>query len=603
MQAFPFVFGLFPLLLIVGIIAVVVALARRRGDAVDSGIGTVRRLFYYGLSFVALMVAATGITRLVDYVGDRLWRPPLLTGAETQLAMALALTLVGAPLWLVLWSQVRKAVRQFPEETQALSRKLYLYLILGIAAILVAVGLASLLRWLLGAGHFDGNHLALPLVWGALWAVHWRTETREGQRGGAARSVRRIYVYLISLVGLAMLAVGTGLILFHLLRAVYAALYEADLLNTPQRALWSDGARTAVSVALVGGAYWWWHWHRMARGDTDSTFRQVYLYLFAILGGAATATISLATLLYSLLQWLIGNPSLESAVAHFQPLPGQLAALMIGIGVWGYHWAVVRREAPAIAGGLAAARRVYRYLVAALGLGTLAAGLIVLLTMALNLLVPGEGQDLVREDEWRNPLTLALTLTLVGAPLWGFSWFGIQRDARALGLPERAALSRRVFIFLIFGIAVLMTLGNLSALLYLVLRDLLQGDLSAQVIRETSLNIGMLLTAAAISGYYWQVLQEDRREEPRWRELGRVPRRKAVIAIASEAARPFVRALEARLGFPIRWWQRMDGGEESPEATEEALTAAQQGIAEAPTDQVLLIVDAAGVHVMPYQEG
>ena len=60
-----------PLLVIVGIIAAIVAAVRRRGggEVEEPGIGTLRRLYYYGLSFVALMVAATGATGVTNKNG------------------------------------------------------------------------------------------------------------------------------------------------------------------------------------------------------------------------------------------------------------------------------------------------------------------------------------------------------------------------------------------------------------------------------------------------------------------------------------------------------------------------------------------------------
>ncbi|MBF8268286.1 MAG: hypothetical protein HW388_1794, partial [Dehalococcoidia bacterium] len=490
--------GLVPILVIGGIIAAIVALARRRGGAEEAeeeepGIGTLKRLYFYGLSFVALMVAAVGVTNMVDYVAERLFGSKALIGSEMQLALALSLTLVGTPVWLFFWSLAQRSTRLFPGETRALARKVYLYLVLGVSAAVVAFGLVSLLRWLLGAGAFNGTHVALPLAWGGVWAFHWRIETLEGQRTELTRSVRRLYAYITSLYGLVMLT---------------------KLLTSTGVALWSNATRTALSVALVGGLLWWWHWHRISRGDSESVLRRVYLYLFAILGGALTTVVSLSILLYNVLQWLIGEPDVASASAHFRFLPGVIAALTTGAGVWRYHWAVVQQESHVAPEGLLAARRVYRYIMAALGLATLATGLVFLFSTVLGVLVPEAREKLVSTDWWRNPLTLAITLIVVGAPLWRFYWFGVQQEAKTGGMEERVALSRRVFIYLVFSIAVLVTLGNMSALLFMLLRDLLEGQLSAQVLQETKWNIGTLLMAGTISVYYWLVLQEDRRATP-----------------------------------------------------------------------------------------
>lgn len=598
--------GLLPLLVFGGIIIAIVALVRRQGGTEEQeeepGIGTLRRLYYYWLSIAALMVAASGAILLVDYTADRLFGPRTLSGDEGQLALGLALTLVGTPIWFLHWILARRAARQFPGETRALSRRAYLFLVLGISGVLGAVGLVSLLSWLLGVGSFNGTHIAFPLVWGGLWAFHWRVQDAEGQPRGLAGSVRSLYVYVTALYGLAMLATGVGIILGQLLLEAYNALSSAEVLLSTQAGLLNDTTRTGVAIALVGGAYWWWHWHRVSRGDTGSGLRQVYLYLFAILGGAVTVVVSLSILLFYILQWLIGEPNASSAGTHFSFLPGVVAAVTTGAGVWGYHWAVTRQEAPNVVGDLLAARRIYRYLVAALGLITLAVGLVNLFTVALGAIVPDARERLAGTDWWRDPLTLAITLLAVGVPLWSIHWFGAQREAKAVGAEERTVLSRRVFIYGVFCIAILVTLGNLSALVFMFLRDLLEGELSTQVLRDAKWSIGMLLMAGTVSVYYWLVLQEDRHALPTTEAPTAVRRvQKVVIALASEAAQPFMDGLEARLGTSIRRWQRLDPDVGAPAVTEENLTLVEGLIAEAPGDSVLLDVDASGVRVIPYR--
>ena len=609
MELLGFFFGLLrtliPLLVIGGIIAAVVVLLRRRSGAEDEpGIGTLRRLYYYGLSFVALMFSASGAVMLVDYVADSFAGPQILSRGETQLAMGLAITLVGTPIWLFHWWLAHKAVRRFPSETRAFGRKVYLLLVLAVSAALVAFGLVSLLRWLLGGDSFNGLHLAFPLVWGAVWGFHWHVETQEVPRTGAGDSIRRVYVYGTSLYGLVMLLVGLGIILRHLAGQVYDALFATQVLLPGQGALWNGATQHALALFLVGGVFWWWHWHRVSRGDVDSVLRQVYLHLFAILGGAATVVVTLSILLFRILQLVLGEADAAGVAEQFRFLPAALAALISGGALWGYHWAVVRQEAAAGGVESQAARQVYRYLLAALGLGTLAAGLVILFGVVLGVIVPQSGQELLRADWWRNPLASAVTLLLVGAPLWGFYWSGLQRDAGA-GLVERSGLSRRIFIYLVLGVAVIAALGNLSALLFMFLRDLLEGELSAQLVQDAKWSIGALLTAGAVSVYYWLVLREDRKAMPlpAAPSTGALPVRKVVIALATEAARPLVRRLEAQLGIPVRLWQRLDPDAEVPTLTDEELRVTQERIAEAPGDRVLLTIDASGVRVVPYREG
>jgi len=608
LDIFGFLFGLlgslFPLLVIGGIIAAVVVLLRRRSEAEgEPGIGTLRRLYYYGLSFVALMFTASGAVILVDYVADGFGERQILSRGESQLALGLAITMVGTPIWLFHWWLAHQAIRRFPSETRALSRKFYLYLVLGVSAALGAFGLVSLLRWPLGGDSFNGLQLAFPLVWGGVWGLHWYVDRQEVPRTEAAESIRRVYVYVTSLYGLVMLLVGLGVILRHLAGQAYDAIFNTQVLLPGEGDLWNDTTQTALALFLVGGLLWWWHWHRVSRYDVESVLRQVHLQFFAILGGAATVVATLSILLFGILQWAFGEPHQAGAAEQFRFLPAALAALISGGALWGYHWAVVRQESGTGLVGSLAARQVYRYLLAALGLGTLAAGLVILLGVVIGVIAPQSGQELLRADWWRNPLASAVTLLLVGAPLWGFYWFGVQRDTGA-GLLERTTLSRRIFIYLVLGVAVFAALGNLSALLFLFLRDLLEGQLSAQLVQDARWSIGGLLTAGAVSVYYWLVLREDRRAIPAVEEPSAVPLpvRKAVIALATEAAQPLLRRLEAQLGIPVRLWQRLDPDAEVPTLSDEELRVTQERIAEAPGDRVLLTIDASGVRVVPYRE-
>ena len=384
------IISLIPLVIIGGIVAGIVALVRRGGGGDEEeapGIGTVRRLFYYGLAFVALMVAASGVILLVSGIVEGLSGARVLLGNGTELALGLALTLVGTPIWLFQWRFAQRATAEFPVETRAISRKLYVYVVMGVAAALGALGAVWLLSWVLGAREFEGTFVAFPIVWGAVWALHWRTATLERESTEGGRTVRRLYLYLAALYGLSILAVSVGSVLHQALGAAYDGLFEPGATLAGGRTVWGDAARTSVASAVVGGALWWWHWLRQARGDVESVLRQVYLYLFAVLGGAIAVVSALSVVLYRALQWVIGEPEAAAAGDHFRFLAATLGTLVVGGAVWVYHWAVSQEEAGAGIGGPGGARRVYNYLVAALGLGTLAGGLVILFATFLTLIL------------------------------------------------------------------------------------------------------------------------------------------------------------------------------------------------------------------------
>lgn len=600
--------GIIPIVVVVGIIAGVVLLVRRRGKTDDDpGIGTLKRLYFYGLSFIALGVVTPGLILLIDFLLDSLFGPSNLSRGQNQLALGLALTIVGTPIWFWHWRLALNSVQRLPAEARAFSRQIYIYLVLGISAALFAFGLVALLRWVLGSGEFNGFNIAFPLVWAGIWGYHWHLQNLDVGRTEDGATVRRLYVYITSLYSLVMLLVGVGIVIWRPLKEAYATLFTTQLLLSGGGdfwgSLWTDTTRTGVAILAVGGLLWWWHWHRAAKDDTNSDLRQVYLYLFAILGGAATVVTTLSMLLFDVLQWFIGEPGASGASTHFRSLPGMIATLVPAAALWGYHWTLVRQESLLTTRGWQAARRVYRYLVAAVGLVTLSVGLVMVFLVAMGLLLPQAGTQLLDAGWWRNPLILGVTLLVVGIPIWGYYWFGVQREVANGPAVERSAQSRRVFIYGVFGIATLLVLGNLSALLFMFLRDLLEAELSLQLLQDARWSIGTLLMAGAVSVYHWLVLQEDRREMPAKEETPAqpAPTAKDLIAVAADSAQGLIRGLESQLGVPIRVWRRLDGGD-APRLTSEELEAIREEIVNAPGNRLLLIVGASGVEVLPYRE-
>ena len=80
-------------------------------EQVDPGIGTARRVYFYVVSFVALMMAANGVVQIVQYLLESLFGSDVLSPSQTRLAVGASLAIVGLPLWLVHWRIVQWHVR------------------------------------------------------------------------------------------------------------------------------------------------------------------------------------------------------------------------------------------------------------------------------------------------------------------------------------------------------------------------------------------------------------------------------------------------------------------------------------------------------------
>ena len=286
----------------------------------------------------------------------------------------------------------------------------------------------------------DGYHWAAVIVWPAVWAFHWRIETAEGQPSEETQSVRRLYLYLTSLVGLAMLAVGAFRIVGFILLEGYDALLSVPVILPSEASVWRPAMRSVVSLALVGGAAWassigsvLVSGRRSGRCCGRSTSTSLQFSEASI-----STLVALGFLIFGALAWLLGVPSIESATDHFRFLPAAVAGLSVGIALWAYHWAAVRGEAGAYEQeALGAERGLRLYLVSA---GTRSAG-----RGGKRTSEHGAGNTdrivapaaVAGEDLWREPIALTIALAILGGSTWGYFWTGVPSAACAPANPAR----------------------------------------------------------------------------------------------------------------------------------------------------------------------
>ena len=591
---------LIPLLVLAAIIAAIMSWRGREGleAAREEGIGTVRRLYFYFGTFVYMIIASVGVVLVARYVLDQLFGPPALNPDVTLLALGVVLSAIWTPVWIWHRLRVQRLLEEEPEERTSILRKVSVYLTLGVTAALAAQASVELLRWILGARSFGGYPIAALVVWSGLWALAWAAEEGEGQPSDDTRTVRRLYLYAASAAGLAMLATGTTFVLYIIFRQAYEGAVSLPVLLESEETLWGDVMKTALAAALVGGGLWAAHWLRFARRDQRSDLRQFYLYTLAVLGGVVTTLSAAGVLLFGLLEWGIGTPQEDSASAHFRFLPGALAPLLIGLLLWAYHWATVQQERAA-AGQLLAARRIYGYVMAALGLGALAGMVVALVSTVIAIAVTSAQDVLAGPDWWRDRIVLVLTLGVLGVPVWGYHWYAAQRSAAERGAEERHSLPRRVLIFGALGLGTLAFLGSVSHLLFLFLNAMLEEELSLTLLREAKWSMGALAAAVLLTPYHWLVFQEDRQVAvpPALRPAAR----KAVTLLIAEDGRPLVERIEAELGAKVRVLQRADEGVGLPDLSAEDLQLLDRRISEVTGSHVLLVADAKGVEVYSYR--
>ena len=594
---------LIPLAVIGGIVAAVTAWRRREAfeasTEADQGVGTAKRLYFYASTFAYMLVAGVGMVFVARYALDELFGPPVLARETEQLALGVALSMIWTPIWVWHRLRVQRFLEEEPAERRSILRKLYVYLTLGVTAALVAHASVELLRWLFGAQPFSGYGVAALVVWSTAWVFHWQAESEEGQPSEETWTVRRLYLYITSAYSLAMLAVGASFVVYIVLRGAYEGLFPVPLILRGEQGIWGDTMKNSLSVALVGAGLWAYHWLYAARLDKRSDLRQLYLYILAILGGVITTLSATGVVVFGVLQWFIGTPEEASAAAHFQFLPGALSPLVIGLGLWFYHWETVQRER-ALLGQMRAARRTYAYIMAALGLGALAASVIVLVSTITGVAVLNARDVLAGTDWWRDRIVVALTLLFLGVPVWTYYWFSMQGMVAAGNAEERVSPPRRILVFGVVGVGTLAFLGNVSYLLFLFLDALLAGTMSLTVLMDARWSMGVLVAAGLFVPYYLFILRED------WKaaQESATPssaRRKSVTVLIPEGGGPFLAGLETVLRGKPRVLRRLDADAGVPALSADDLRSLERRVAEAAGSRVLLVADATGVQVYSYR--
>src|SRR5207248_4247229 len=233
----------------------------------------------------------------------------------------------------------------------------------------------------------------------------------------------------------------------------------------------------AVPAILAGVVLWLGTWIPLQRGvrtatadgeiERRSVVRKLAIYLVVLVSALAvllSATVAVA----NVVERILGTPDREQYRNIQHDLGFPVTNLVVFATVWLFHRRVVQAEAAreTEVERAATVRRLYTYLIAAIGLGMLAIGT----AGTIGVL----GSQLMGLNTHGNGETAAyIALVLIGAPVWALSWWQAQRR---LTDDERRSLPRRGYLYLAILGGVLGVLVFGSAALYRLLNAVLAGS-------------------------------------------------------------------------------------------------------------------------------
>lgn len=333
----------------------------------------IRRLYRFIWVLYGLLMTVYGAQQAITYafsfptsvLGD--------IGRETAVN-AIALMVVGAPIWYYAWRLLQDGLADSAERESYLRLGLLYLLSLGsVIVFLVACGnlLYDILFQLLDQGEtwtefvrMLGGPISIAVPFGVVWAYYgkWLNQQFAFDENPPRREGKqRLYFYILSLLGLGATVFGVLSLFSVLIDQVLGTSYLGE-------GGFSEPLSGALATLTIGLPVWLTAWRRMqtqSLADTDmgdharrSIIRKAYLYLVlfaSVIGGMVAAGI----LVFELINLALGGSSSFSLADALK----ELTALVVFIVLLTYHLSALRVDGSARADVLAVKQSNYRVLV------------------------------------------------------------------------------------------------------------------------------------------------------------------------------------------------------------------------------------------------
>lgn len=486
--------GLFLNLLIFGLFIFGLKKLFSRSHAHIQKEGGVRRFFQLLLLFALTIVSAVGVSGLL---GRLIRINDVLNTDRGSLALESAFTVVGVPLLAVIVLWTRNSIQKDREELQTLIWDIYLTAISVLSLILAIDAQMNLYGGLFTSDLVRGKDISQLLIWGSIWLFHFRLHNKVG------RAEHSIGEHLIgSLIGLAFSFVG----LLNVLGAILSQLVglnEKSLLVGTEKPI-TDGLITLA----VGAPVWFIYWVRTAEKGVKEKLWYAYVLLVGVGGGLLAAVISASLVLDNLLVWFFGETE-SNAKTFFQGTPQLIGTSLTGLIVLWYHRQVLQSSQELQRTDI---RRIYEYGVAGIGLLAASGGVTMILVSIIESIF--KNTEFIGESSI-NTLLAAITLIIVGAPVWWLQWNSIQKKVNSDLVEEQSSVVRRIYLLLLFGVVGVTAVIVLLTIAYLVFYDLFQTGVGSNTINKIRFPVAIFLTAGVVSTYHWNIYKKEKDVEIR----------------------------------------------------------------------------------------
>ena len=497
--------------------------------------GIVKRLYLYGVSAISLLVLAAGIENLLAVslgeVVDTLGATVIAgeSSGREQLSLAIALVLVGAPIFAIHWWLIARgwngADEAAADDRRSAIRAFHMALV---ATVSIAVALYAVQRLLepvfgaiLGVAPTDApwaggavvDNVALLLVSAPVWWFHMarrNADLRHDRLHGASAWLTRLDRYGWAFVGLMTLLVGAS----QLIQTVASALLGQSDISGSQD--WSVGFLASSLAAIVAGLIVWWLHERDARhaiadaaliGEDDRSTALRATYFGAILLVAlASAGVTIAGSITELGRVVLGVADQTGVRAFLESVIGPLLVAVPFVVAGWLHWRAMRAEATKAGGpALATAERVRLHLTALVGIIFLTVGAARLGALSVELVLGQVGGG----DFIRRELVWCIAQVLVGSVLWVPAWSAIGVRRTKDPATERLAKTARAYLLLVVGGALIAVVPSAVFVLFRLIDTLLGGATSLG--SDLPIPLAIVVVGAVVAVYHGRLVVSDMR--------------------------------------------------------------------------------------------
>jgi hypothetical protein len=556
-----------------------------------------QRAYVYVVALVAIFMVVVGVANLLR-VGAELAlsaSPGGFTGLpflywdfsrianipREQASLALALIVIGAPVWLFHFRGAQRAAQGAVAERASAMRSFYVHAVVFVTALLVVGFGQRALALLLQGGFFVGwiplgpSSFGLDQQWlaraagAAAMAVTavpvlsyhlWLSsdDRRVAVFSGRAAQLRHFALYGLVLVGLAWGSFGTVIALGQIWDYASDQIFNPSASSGPPpgfpQGFPSRDQFLAFSLLgvlpgiVVGFGLWLATWSPLQRGirgatpsaeiERRSPIRKIAVYVI-VLFSAVAVLLSGTIALTAIGRRLLGDPVVERFTTLYREVGTPIATVLVLGAVWIFYRRVVAVDAALETEQERAAtiRRLYTYLIAGIGMGMLGVGLAGMVGVIGS-------QAMLINTHPNSETARYVSIVLLGAPAWALSWWQARRR---LDDDERRSGPRRGYLYLAILAGVLGSLVFGSALLYRLLNATFAGSLFSVA---TWHDVWHFLVDASVSAavflFHYRVLRADRTAQL----PATSPHAVTVVVRASDAAAARARLTAALEGQP-----------------------------------------------------